>query len=249
MSLGLAFGRVRPELPYPQEPPRWAELVTDGELPAQVVEAVKDLDDVVLVVVHRPKTKLTARTKLDFTSAARDIMTVAGSIRPDETFTRELGAYASRVIDDPPHVRAELPWLRSGPLFRVRSDATDVLDQFLERFAYRRIDLDGRQMTSRDAAHAELGRAFGFPSYYGKNWDSFNSLSREFVEDHDGELIALVWRDVDVAAAAAPVTTTEVGWAMLDLASTYQPSLVTERHWQIWMDVFVTGDGGDFDHP
>lgn len=76
-----------------------------------------------------------------------------------------------------PWVHGELPWL-SGPLYRVRSDAWPLVDEFLSRWDYRRVAPDGRAMTSNFHAHAELHTAFGFPDWCGHNWDAFNDLLR-----------------------------------------------------------------------
>jgi len=146
-----------------------------------------------------------------------------------------------------PWVRGELPWLGSGPLFRVHSDSLGELDAFLDRFGYERVELDGRRMTSRLDAHAELARAFDFPDYYGKNWDAFNDCMRDVVHDHDGTRFAVLWRHVEAAASAAPATTVEVGWALLETASGAMPTLRDDDPSRIALDVFCIGDGADFD--
>ena len=148
-----------------------------------------------------------------------------------------------------PWVRLELPWLNSGPLFRVHSDAWPELDAFLTRWNYRRIQLDGGRMTSRADAHSELHVAFGFPDWCGKNWDAFNDCFGDYVEENDGALLAVVWRDIDVTARTAPATTAEVGWALLDCKAGYMPSLAPGTTWSISMDVFAIGQGMDFDRP
>lgn len=148
-----------------------------------------------------------------------------------------------------PWVRHDLPWLRSGPLFRVHRSASRELTEFLDRFPYVRVDLDGRQMTSRQSAHAELARAFGFPEYYGGNWDAFDECFGDFVEGHDGELIAVVWDFMDVAAAAAPATTAEVGWELLSSQFSFMPSVASDARSWVWMDAFAIGEGDDFDRP
>lgn len=135
-----------------------------------------------------------------------------------------------------PSVRSELPWLRSGPLFRVHLSARDLLGTFLHRHGYHRVDLDGRAMTSRSAAHSELATAFGFPDHYGANWDAFDDCIGDVVERHTGSLVAVVWNHLDVSAAVAPATSVEVGSALLDQSG--GP-----------LDVFAVGDGQDFDRP
>lgn len=143
-----------------------------------------------------------------------------------------------------PHVRGAFPWLRSGPLWRLRSDTEPLLDAFLAEHGYLRLDLDGRLLISRRAAHAVLKEAFAFPDWYGAGWDAFADCFHGFVSAHDGERVAVVWRDLE---AGAPATTVEVGWALLTAAF--------EHRWSdrgrptLWLDVFALGEGPEYDGP
>jgi len=134
-------------------------------------------------------------------------------------------------------------------MFRIHRDAVPDLNAFLDRCGYLRITLDGRAMTSRKAAHSEIALGFGFPDYYGRNWDAFNDCFGDFVQEHDGELIAVVWDHMDDAAKAAPATAGEVSWALLESAAGYMPSLAPGTTWRVSMDVFAIGLGDDFDRP
>ena len=131
----------------------------------------------------------------------------------------------------------------------MHEDAVPELSRFLDRWSYRRVELDGARMTSRLDAHNALSDAFHFPNYYGRNWDAFNDCFGDYVADHAGALIAVVWRDIEVAARTAPATTAEVGWALLNYADAYQPSLDPAGGPSIWMHVFAVGAGHDFDRP
>jgi RNAse (barnase) inhibitor barstar len=102
-------------------------------------------------------------------------------------------------------------------------------------------------MNSRQAAHEEIAFAFGFPDYYGKNWDAFDDCFGEYVEQHDGELVAIIWDHLDEAASAASATVAEVGWALLDCSFNSKPPLAPGSSWGISMDVFAIGDNDDFD--
>ncbi|MBB2985312.1 barstar family protein [Terracoccus luteus] len=148
-----------------------------------------------------------------------------------------------------PWVRGGLPFLRSGPLWRVHTKALPRLDEFVAQHGYRRIELDGRRMTSRDAAHAELKRAFELPEWCGANWDAFDDGLGHFVSAHDGELVAVVWLHADEAARLAPATAVEVGWALLLCTTGGMPSLPTRSTLHVDLDVFAVGDGPDFDGP
>jgi RNAse (barnase) inhibitor barstar len=143
-----------------------------------------------------------------------------------------------------PHVRGALPWLRSGPLWRVQAAAEPELDAFLADAGYRRLEVDGRRLTDRAAAHAHLAEVFGFPDWYGRNWDAFHDCLHDFVAEHDGQRVAVVLRHLE---DAAPVTGVEVGWALLTEAFEHRWS---ERGGPtVWMDVFAVGTGPDYDGP
>jgi len=148
-----------------------------------------------------------------------------------------------------PHIRTEWPWIRSAPLFKVHADAVGELEDLLARHDYLRVDLDGRAMTSREAAHAEIGRAFGFPDWYGPSWDGFNDCMGQFVTEHDGALVAVVWSHADVAARVAPTVAIEIGWALLEVRFGAMPSLPATSNARIDLDVFVTGSTPDFERP
>ena len=147
-----------------------------------------------------------------------------------------------------PWVHRELPWL-SGPLYRVHNEAWSVVDEFLRRRNYQQVGLDGRAMTSNFEAHTALHSAFGFPDWCGHNWDAFNDCFGDYVEENDGALIAVVWRDIEVAVRTAPATTAEVGWGLLDCMFGHVPTLAPGTKWSVTMDIFVLGDGPDFERP
>ncbi len=147
-----------------------------------------------------------------------------------------------------PWVHGELPWL-SGPPDRVRRDAWSLVDELLRRWNYRRVALDGRAMTSKVDARAELHAAFGFPDWCGHNWDAFNDYFGDFVEQRHGANIAVVWRDLDLAARQAPATTAEVGWGLLDCAFGSMPSVAPGTEWSVKLGHLCRWGGPDFCAP
>ena len=96
-----------------------------------------------------------------------------------------------------PSIRAGLPFAASGPLHRVHTDARPLLDGFLSRHRYVRVDLDGSRMGSRAAMHTELARAMDFPDWYGGNWDAFNDCFGNFLHDRAGGIVAIVVHDAE----------------------------------------------------
>lgn len=147
------------------------------------------------------------------------------------------------------HVRGQLPWLRSGPLHRVHTSAAPVVAEMLAREAFTVVELDGRMMTSVQQAHRELARGFGFPDYYGSNWDAFNDCLWDFAEEHNGGRVAVTWSHVETAAASSPLAAIEVGWALLDSALGWTRAIPAEGSPTMQMEIFAVGEGDDFDRP
>ena len=113
------------------------------------------------------------------------------------------------------------PWVRGRLTKRVHRGARGELDAFLDRFSYVRFDIDGTAMTSEKAAYMELYRALGFSildRWKKLSWDYFGDLWRDRLEDHSGQRIAVVWDHVEVAARAIPITTMEIGSALIECA-------------------------------
>nr|WP_306271407.1 barstar family protein [Ornithinimicrobium sp. HY1793] len=112
-----------------------------------------------------------------------------------------------------------------------------------------RIELDGRRMTSRPEAHRHIGEVFGFPDWYGAGWDAFNDCIGQFVVDHDGQRVAVIWRHLEVMARVAPATLAEVGWGLLETQIGDMPAQNPANHTRVELVVFAVGDGPDFDRP
>lgn len=148
-----------------------------------------------------------------------------------------------------PPIRSEMPWLTSGPLWRVHVDVEHELDAFLDRWDYERVVLEGAVMTTRARAHAHLHEAFSLADWAGPNWDAFNDAFGHWVTAHDGIRLAVIWRDLDVAAAAAPASTAEMMWGLLECKVGDMPTLNPRNTAEITMDLFAVGDGQDFDRP
>ncbi|GAA1737356.1 barstar family protein [Aeromicrobium alkaliterrae] len=149
---------------------------------------------------------------------------------------------------DIPWVRGELPWL-GGPLYRVRDSAWPVVHEFLKRHDYRLIVIDGTAMKSSEAAHEVLQKAFGFPDWYGRNWDAFSDCFEDFAGENVGKRVAIVWRDIETAGRVDPATTAEVGWGLLDCAFRSSERSGRGDGDSIVVDVFAIGGGDEFASP
>ena len=63
----------------------------------------------------------------------------------------------------------------------------------------KQIKLEGQRMLTRDNAHAELARAFGFPAHYGKNLDALYDVLTDL-----GETECIFEHSEDMVEALAP---------------------------------------------
>jgi RNAse (barnase) inhibitor barstar len=94
-------------------------------------------------------------------------------------------------------LQSELPWVGRGFIHPLPRDAAaGVAD--LEALGFRVVRFDGATITDRESFHREVADAFGFPDYYGRNWDAFDECFGELeMTPH----LAVVWTDADRLAA------------------------------------------------
>ena len=95
--------------------------------------------------------------------------------------------------------RQAMPWLGPGFVYCVSEDALDALRGDLARHGFNTIALDGTAMTDAHSFHGEVKRAFGFPDYYGSNWDAFNECFGETAFAHP---TAILWTAAEVLASS-----------------------------------------------
>jgi RNAse (barnase) inhibitor barstar len=111
------------------------------------------------------------------------------------------------VSDDAEFVwlRRELSWVGSGFIHGLPHDAAaGVAD--LERLGFDAVRLDGTKITDSESFHLQVAAAFGFPDYYGRNWDAFDECFGELeMPSH----LAIVWTDADRLAASDLTTFAE----------------------------------------
>jgi hypothetical protein len=72
-----------------------------------------------------------------------------------------------------------MPWLGRGFVHCVHEDALDALRRDLAGHGFNVVSVDGTAMMDAPSFHAEAKRAFGFPDFYGSNWDAFNDCLSE----------------------------------------------------------------------
>lgn len=137
-----------------------------------------------------------------------------------------------------PSIRTELPFAASGPLHRVHVSAAPLLDAFLERHGYARVEVDGARMGGRVAMHAELARAMDFPDWYGANWDAFNDCFGGFLHERRGSIVAVV---VHNAELMDPSSALELGVCAFGMEERFLEA--TPFH------VFAIGTSTDYGRP
>lgn len=96
-------------------------------------------------------------------------------------------------------LRQELPWIGAGFIHRIPRHGTEVATAALKELGFEVWTLEGSSMTDAQNFHTEAARSFGFPSYYGQNWDAFNDC---FGELELPRRLAIVWSAANRLAAA-----------------------------------------------
>lgn len=76
-------------------------------------------------------------------------------------------------------LRQKLPWIGAGFIHGIPQDSIESAVADLEGLGFEVWTLDGSSMTDAQTFHTEAARVFGFPPYYGKNWDAFNDCFGE----------------------------------------------------------------------
>jgi ribonuclease inhibitor len=70
-------------------------------------------------------------------------------------------------------LRDKLAWVGAGFIHRLPADRESALAD-LRRLGFEVKLLDGTKIASAAEFHEEAATTFGFPDYYGRNWDAFN---------------------------------------------------------------------------
>jgi RNAse (barnase) inhibitor barstar len=92
-----------------------------------------------------------------------------------------------------------MPWLGRGFVHCVHADVEQVLRQQLAGLGFTVFTIAGERIDDAQSLHVELARTFGFPDYYGANWDAFNDCFDDPELPHRS---ALLWRGVERLAAS-----------------------------------------------
>jgi RNAse (barnase) inhibitor barstar len=94
-------------------------------------------------------------------------------------------------------IRHEFPWIGDGFIHAVHTDAIATVIGHLRTMDFEFFEMNPTSGSVFD----QLSDAFGFPDYFGRNWDAVNDC----MGDIDPSMrSALVWRDADVSAATDP---------------------------------------------
>ncbi len=97
-------------------------------------------------------------------------------------------------------MRAALPWIDAGFIHRLPADAAVAVAD-LEVLGFVVVRLDGAAIGDLPSLHLALAEAFGFPAWYGGNWDAFDECFDDLALP---PRVAIVWTDADRLAAADP---------------------------------------------
>ncbi len=133
--------------------------------------------------------------------------------------------------------RRAVPWLRGRPPYFVPCQDEEDLVRGLEEAGFDVRLLDGTELVDEVSLLTAIGETFGFPDYYGGNWDAYLDCIGDIAESA-GSPLALVWSNSDRLLAADPRIFTRAVHILLDSASDLAAS---DAKFQF--EVFVTGTG------
>lgn len=140
-------------------------------------------------------------------------------------------------------LRKSLPWLGPGFVYCVHEDASGTLDEDLRRVGFEVVALPGEQMTDASGFHAAAKQAFGFPDYYGHNWDAFDECFSEVEFAHP---TAIVWTAAERLAASDLKTFSEAVAQLTRFRDAFASADATPR---TQVELFLTGRGPAFRRP
>jgi RNAse (barnase) inhibitor barstar len=127
-------------------------------------------------------------------------------------------------------MRHEFPWIGDGFIYAVHSEAVGEALGHL-----RALDFEFFEMTPASGSiFDQLSDAFGFPDYFGRNWDAVNDCMGETDPPMRS---ALVWRDADLFAASDPKSFAEACSTLIPVFDSW-----SERARQALLTLVGTGD-------
>ena len=142
-------------------------------------------------------------------------------------------------------LRPILPGLRGQRLHVVAAADEARLRSALSASGFDLITLAGTAIRNDSTLFEEMARAFGFPDYFGCNWDALWDCLRD-IRARDHPRLAVLWVNADVSAAADLQTFLDavriLDEAAVDLAAAEDGDLRQ-------VEVFLLGAGPGFPEP
>jgi RNAse (barnase) inhibitor barstar len=104
------------------------------------------------------------------------------------------------MVDDAEFVwlRDKLAWAGAGFIHRLPTDRESALED-IRQLGFEVKLLDGTKIESAAEFHEQAAATFGFPDYYGRNWDAFNDC---FSNLGIAARTAIVWIEAQRLAAS-----------------------------------------------
>jgi len=83
-----------------------------------------------------------------------------------------------------------------GPVHLVNSDGESILANCLAELGVEVFTIEGHDVRDKDSLFEQISVVFGFPDYFGKNWDAFDECFHDFCRARTAPL-AILWRNTD----------------------------------------------------
>lgn len=90
----------------------------------------------------------------------------------------------------------------AGPVRLVNGIGEATLSKLLSRLGFQVFVIEGRVVRDESTLFNHIASVFGFPAYFGKNWDAFHDCFGDLCYARH-QPIAILWRDSDVTCEQA----------------------------------------------
>ncbi len=135
-------------------------------------------------------------------------------------------------------IKREISWLGRSPPYFVHSNSRKELANRLSELGFDIFTIDGKKIRSVNEFFSEASKVFGFPDYFGKNWDAYYDCWRDFDVQSETS-VALLWDNPDYSVKKNNCDFVKCAFELLSISDAYKKETNTYRMQQF--EVFFLG--------